>query len=219
MTTHVSPRFSTRRFVPAGVESRSVAGSGTSATTLIHRIVNNGEARVVDAPVVLTGNLGGMWRIALHSAATFAVILGAGLVCLATVPNLLGYRSVVVTSGSMEPSIRTADIVVTSATDGQELSVGTVINHDAFDKTTLHRIVGITDDGYRTAGDANTVDDSTLVPTDSVKGIGTVVVPFVGYPALWVENQQWLKLGALALATLAVGHLARPGWLQKANQW
>ena len=49
------------------------------------------------------------------------------MVCVATLPALFGYRPVVVTSGSMEPAIRTADVVVTAGTDGNDLNVGMVI--------------------------------------------------------------------------------------------
>lgn len=219
MTAVETPRFATRRFAPTATEATSLANEAPSTGLLVYRITKDGQTRIVSPPEALTSHFGGISQIAIHSAATFSLILIAGLACLAAVPNFIGYQSVIVTSGSMEPSIRTADVVITSATDGVNLSVGTVINHTAFENATLHRIVEVTDGGYRTSGDANSTVDSIIVPPEKVAGIGTVVVPFVGYPALWVQEGQWHLLLALMIGTIGVGYVARPSWLGKSDQW
>ncbi len=219
MTVLETPRFATRRFTPTHVEATSTGNQVPSTRELVYKIAAGDQVRIVPPPEVLTSYLGGVSQIAIHSAATFALILSAGLVCLAALPNLFGYNSVVVTSGSMEPSIRTADVVVTSGTDGQNLSIGTVINHEAFENDTLHRIVEVTDEGYRTSGDANATIDSIIVPPDLVSGVGTVVVPFVGYPSLWLQKGDWHLLLALLAWSVCVGYLARPSWLERSDEW
>jgi signal peptidase I len=213
------PLVAVRPFKPSAVHITEVALGAHKETETLYRVVNGEDVHIVDRQQVNATIFGSMWRMAAHAAATFAVILALGLVCLATVPLLLGYRPVVITSGSMEPSIRTADVVVTSATDGQDLQVGTVINFDVGDSPTLHRIVGLTEEGYRTAGDANRDDDSTLVPPDAIDGVGTVVVPFVGYPSVWLSAGDWFRIVLILVASVFTVYFARPSWLEVGHRW
>lgn len=219
MSNFALPLVAVRPFKPADVQVTEAASGAHSEAQTIYRIVDGNAIHVVHGGEINTTIFGNMWRMVAHAGATFALILALGLVCLATVPLLLGYQPVVVTSGSMEPSIRTADVVIAAATDGQDLQVGTVINFDIGDSPTLHRIVAVTDEGYRTAGDANRVGDSTLVTSDVVSGVGTVVVPFVGYPSLWLSSGQWLPIVLLLVAFAVTVHLARPSWIEVGPQW
>ncbi|MCP4960601.1 MAG: signal peptidase I [Actinomycetia bacterium] len=158
-------------------------------------------------------------RLMVSALAMFVLILVAGLVVAATAPRLIGYRSVVVASGSMEPAIRVADVVVTSPSDGVGLAEGAIINFEYGEGTRLHRIAAVTTQGYRTSGDANGVTDSdTVVPSD-VRGVGIVVVPFVGLPARWVEEGRWLQLGATLVALVGALYLSRARWTEAAADW
>lgn len=144
-------------------------------------------------------------KLALNVVATFVLVLFAGLGLAASAPALLGYDPVVVVSGSMEPTIMVADVVLTRPSDGVDLASGTVINYEYEDDTRLHRIESTTENGYRTAGDANMTSDAEVVTPSQVRGVGTVVVPFVGVPALWFERGQWLYLvGAVLVIAGAI---------------
>lgn len=213
------PTVAVRPFQPSGVESSDAPSIEELRTEKTRQIISDGTITVISGEVRNEYLFGAMWRMAVHGTSTFALVLAAGLLCLATLPLLLGYRPVLVTSGSMEPSIRTADVVITSATDGEGLSTGTVINFDSGESSLLHRIVEATDDGYRTKGDANTSEDSTIVTPDVVNGIGTVVVPFVGYPSLWLDNGQWLPLLVFMAACIAAMYFARSRWLEMDIKW
>ena len=152
-------------------------------------------------------------KVLLNAVSIFVVFLTAGLVLVAMGPALLGYQPVVVTSGSMEPSIKMADIVVTAPSDGLGLEQGTVINFDAEGGTLLHRIEEAAEAGYRTAGDANRGPDSDLVAPSQVRGVGIAVVPFVGLPRLWLAQGQWLYL-AVAFGVLSAAlYMSRSRWL------
>ncbi len=213
---------SIRAFVPAGIPVRPVWTTltlrPTASSRQVRHVVEDGAGRALAAEEVST-SAPSLWRVGAHAAATFAVVVIIGMVCLATLPALFGYRPVVVTSGSMEPSIRTADVVITAATDGNDLKVGMVIDHDAGDAPTLHRIADVTDAGYRTAGDANRVVDSVLVQAEQVRGIGLVVVPFVGHPYEWFHSNQWLLLLLATGGFVLAVHVARPSWLRRARRW
>jgi len=154
-----------------------------------------------------------IWRLAANAAASFVLVLAAGLMVVTTAPRFLGYGSMVVTSGSMEPAIQMADVVLTSPLDGLPLAAGAVINFDSSGGSTLHRIAEVTPDGYRTAGDANPGPDSELVDPAQVRGVGIVVVPYAGLPSIWLENGRWLHLGSSLAALVGAMYVGRVRWI------
>jgi signal peptidase I len=155
--------------------------------------------------------------------------LGAGIGALAVLALLLpplvaailpalspNHVATVITSGSMEPAIRTGDIVVTRTLPaGTPLASPSVILHRAVgsDQLLLHRVVAVDEvtGDYVTKGDANHSTDAP-VPPEKVVGIGSLVVPVIGTPLLWLDEGRWLTLGLLALAAVSVVRLARYGW-------
>ncbi len=158
-------------------------------------------------------------RLIVNAIGTFVVVVVAGLLVAATVPRLFGYGSVVVVSGSMEPAIRVADVVVTSPSDGADLAAGAVINFDYGDETRLHRIAAVTGEGYRTSGDANRVADSGVVSPSQVRGVGIVVVPFIGLPVTWVAKGQWILLASTMVAFVGAMYVSRARWTEPADPW
>ena len=113
------------------------------------------------------------------------------------VPLATGWSSVAVTSGSMEPLIGTGDLVLTVPSGDDPIEPGSVVVFDdpASDGLITHRIVRQEDDGrYITRGDANARADSTPVPTESINGVGRILVPSMGMPLVWADTGQWAKL-------------------------
>jgi signal peptidase len=55
-----------------------------------------------------------------------------------------------------------------------------------------------------TKGDANPQQDSTPLERSAVHGVAFLRVPFVGTPITWVRTGQWVPVGMLALALVAV---------------
>jgi signal peptidase I len=81
---------------------------------------------------------------------------------------LYGIQSFIVMSGSMEPSIPVGAVTYTiKLTD---YKVGDVIAFKQGKNTITHRIVGVTESGYKTKGDANEEADSAIVPKSSIVG-------------------------------------------------
>jgi signal peptidase I len=67
----------------------------------------------------------------------------------------------------------------------------------------LHRVVRRQDDGSLvTRGDANVADDSSPVSPDAVVAVPRLRVPYVGLPALWLEEGERRRLLAAGLALL-----------------
>ena len=150
------------------------------------------------------------WALSVVSVACRAYLgLAAGFALWALLPLLFGWHSTVVSSGSMTPLIRTGSILVSSPVDPKTLRPGNVILFvDPADPARLisHRMVRADPQGkIITRGDANRQADSTPLPTENVRGLGRLLVPYAGQPYLWAKTGAWVPLGAWAfLSSLAV---------------
>lgn len=126
-------------------------------------------------------------------ASSFYLWLVVWLVAWAAVPALvIGWEPVLITSGSMGPSISVGDLVLLTDPPRDELlAPGTVITfRDPVvpDGLITHRIDNVREDGlYRTRGDANGQPDADPVHPDDVVGVGRMLVPLVGLPVLWLR--------------------------------
>lgn len=131
------------------------------------------------------------------------------------VPSVFGYSTLTIETGSMngtsvmveghEPStVSIGDLILIKKTN--DYKIGDVITflHEGERVPTTHRIVGYTDSGFITKGDANNTKDTVPVSRDEV--IGEVVghYPRLGKLSSWVKAEGWMYI-ACALAIIAVG--------------
>lgn len=155
-------------------------------------------------------------RLWLGVLAIFGLIVFLGLAGIVLGAWAIGYRPVVVTSGSMEPAVRTGDIVITRHV-GMDDKVGaqTVINFEdpVTGREHLHRIIEVTPEGYRTKGDSNQSVDQGVVPQDHVRGAGVVLAPYLGYVPLWIQQRNWTALGISATVLVALATMSRRAWM------
>ena len=154
-------------------------------------------AAAVSGPVELG------WRRVLRVAAARAgLAMVAALVLWSLLPALVGWTPRVILSGSMEPRIHVGDVVVTRDVPAASLVKGqviTVTDPDHPGKTRTHRVLRREADGSLTLkGDANRDADTARISVDAVQGVGVLRVPFVGRPAYWVAERNWLALGLTA---------------------
>ncbi|MBI3968307.1 MAG: signal peptidase I [Chloroflexi bacterium] len=160
--------------------------------------------------------LDGLW----YGAITVAVGLIA-LILLAVAPSLLGNRTLVVTGGSMEPTIPLgATVIVDPRVDRQSLRVGDVITFVERSQTLVtHRIIGVVRDdlglGFKTQGDANRVADLDLVRPANVVGRVRFHVPFAGYVLHYATS--WQSLVAVAILGLLFAGTLTQRWLNGAT--
>ncbi|NNG36369.1 LamG-like jellyroll fold domain-containing protein [Nakamurella aerolata] len=163
----------------------------------------------------------GSWPRLITVVAARILLFGIlGLAFWATAPMLLGWTPTTVVTGSMRPAIQVGDVVVSQDPDGRQLRPGQVLLVDDPDqrgKLRLHRIDSQQPSGeIILKGDANAKVDSTPIPRESVRGVGTLRVPFIGAPIVWLRERAWLPLlvtglGVAGLIALAFGRFARSG--------
>lgn len=143
------------------------------------------------------------------------------------VPKLGGYCPLIVLTGSMEPMIQSGDLIIVKQIETANIVNGDVIaffDPDSKNNSVLtHRIVEtVNEDGvisYRTKGDANNAEDSSLVPADKVVGIYKTRIPNAGNVAMFMQTTPGLIVCVVLPLILLVGiDVIRRRKLDKANQ-
>ena len=176
--------------------------------TTLHVPAQRPGSTAVSTPAPEPVDLG--WRRILRvSVARAALALVLSLVVWSLLPLLAGMTPRVILSGSMEPRIHVGDVVVTREVPAATLTKGMVVtvkDPDHPGRTRTHRLLRRAADGTLvTKGDANPQADSSHVSTGDVLGLGVIRVPYVGRPAFWVAEHNWVALGLTGLVLSWVG--------------
>lgn len=136
----------------------------------------------------------------------------ACLLGLSMLPAATSLQPTVISSGSMSPLINAGDVVLAKPVPPHQLRKGMVVVMDSPThpgRLLTHRIVSQPDSGtIRTRGDANGVTDSTPVSVDNVRGVGILLVPYVGKPLQWWHTQMWIPLAMWFVFTAAAVNFA-----------
>ena len=104
--------------------------------------------------------------------------------------DVFGHRIYLIVTGSMEPTIKMKDVVITKQTD--DLKEGDVIAFEQGEAVTVHRIVQVYTEGdnrlYQTKGDANNIIDKVLVQKTQVKGKVIASSTVMGHAIYWLQH-------------------------------
>jgi len=115
------------------------------------------------------------------------------------------FRVFIVSSGSMEPSLKTGSVVITMPQT--EYKIADIVTFTAGpDKkaTTTHRIVGIGGGVFRSAGDANNQPDQTLIDTSKIVGRVVFSLPYAGYLGGFAQTPRGFILLVIVPATIII---------------
>lgn len=128
-----------------------------------------------------------------------------GTLFAAVAPQLLGFRSFTVRSGSMTPAIETGDVVVTQPISPLDARVGdvvTFVDPEGTGKLFSHRVQSVRAVGdevaFVTRGDANTSTEHWRVPANGSIGHVAYRIPKIGYALSWIDS------GPARLALIAI---------------
>jgi signal peptidase I len=161
------------------------------ATHGVQVTVSRGLRNWAEATIVFSGWLVGALIVSL-------------LLWVVTPMLALGWKPMVVTSGSMSPLIRTGDVVMIDP-EFKSPGEGSVVAFNSGDDVMIHRIVSAERDGTLISkGDANPRPDSSPIAAEDVIGTGRLLVPYLGLTRVI----GWAWWGAV----LAIGMMAALVW-------
>jgi signal peptidase len=147
-------------------------------------------------------------RLVIAALARTVLTVMMSLALWAAAPALLGWNPTTVVTGSMAPQILPGDVISSRPVPTGSLRPGMVLlvdDPDQPNRLRLHRLVRFTPDGRLVLrGDANPGEDSSHVERRAVHGVGSLRVPYIAIPILWIHEKAWVKLVVLVAAILAL---------------
>lgn len=132
----------------------------------------------------------------------FLVVLGSMATLISVTTD---WDPVIVTTGSMAPTLNPGDILFVDEHPEELVGQNSVITftRDGGELVTHRVFATLTEQSaYVTKGDANPTPDTGTVAREDVEGVGWLVVPYLGLPAVWVVDGNIAALIALALIAL-----------------
>ena len=148
------------------------------------------------------------FRLVLAALARMVLTVVMSMALWAAAPALLGWQATTVVTGSMQPRISPGDVISARPIPSENLQLGMILlvdDPDHRDRLRLHRLIRFNPDGRLVLrGDANPAEDSTPVDREAVHGVGSLRVPYVATPILWIQEGALFKLLILVALILAV---------------
>jgi len=116
--------------------------------------------------------------------------------------TFLGYKPVIVKTGSMEPEILINAYVLLKKCDIEELKINDIAAFFHKNKMIIHKVIGIEDEGVKTKGINNFTPDSFIVTKEMVFG---KVIAYTNLTSMLVKLsiKTWL-LGLLLIFSIVV---------------
>lgn len=161
----------------------------------------------------LTKTIGKIVKILFFIIATPILILSLIIMIKARiypdkVPDVFGYKPMIVLSGSMETSIYTGDLVFVKIVDTNILKEDDIIAfRNETNTVTTHRIVELVNENgnklFRTKGDNNNTEDAKLVLANEVEGVYVFKISGLGNVLMFLKEPKSLVI--LLLVTLVLG--------------
>lgn len=115
----------------------------------------------------------------------------------------------VVSSGSMIPTLNVGDIIIVQGVDPQVVKVGTIIIFHSpyeWDMPIVHRVIRVLNDGgqlsFETKGDNNGVQDGWKVPASNLIGVYVMKIPYLGLISLELRGPLGVTLIILLVALI-----------------
>ncbi len=89
-------------------------------------------------------------------------------------PDFFGYKSFVIVSGSMEPTIKKGDAIFVKEVLEEEIKTNDIISFTQGETNVTHRIIGISQENginkYTTKGDNNNTEDKEKISYEQIEG-------------------------------------------------
>lgn len=127
-------------------------------------------------------------------------------------PQVLGYSTMSVLTGSMRPYLQPGDMIVDKAAKAEEVKVGDIITYKAGGSVVTHRVTEvIRADGkflFTTRGDANNTADGKPITGEQLIGKVIFKIPYGGYIARFIRSPIGLLIIlAVPISFIFIGEL------------
>ena len=145
-------------------------------------------------------------KIILNTLMTIIIVFG----CIFAFMFVIGITPYVVKSGSMEPAVHVGSVCfVDKNAKYEDMKVNDIIAFQpSNDMFATHRIVEITDEGFKTKGDANEEPDNSLVKKDTFIGKNIFSIPNAGFLVASLQTTRGkIILGTIILVIFLAGIL------------
>lgn len=104
--------------------------------------------------------------------------------------NVFGYKSYIIKTNSMEPTININDVLITKKVKKDEIKTGDIITFIKNGEIITHRITQITEnDEYTTKGDNNNIEDSFTISYENIEGKHILTIPHLGKIVEILDNK------------------------------
>ena len=130
------------------------------------------------------------------------------------VAEVFGVSVVRVVTGSMEPSIRDGDYIIIRKTEASGLKDGDIIcfrseEAEIKGKLNTHRIIGVTENGFVTKGDANKYPDEAEVSPEAVIGKYDGKIGFLRWLSSFASAEKLIFVAVVLILTFVAGFEVR----------
>lgn len=136
-------------------------------------------------------------KIAKKVIEIIAIILVYNIILIAissankiNIINIFGYKSYIIKTNSMEPTISINDVVIAKKVEKEKIKTGDVITFLQNGEVITHRITKIDENGdYTTKGDNNNIEDTFKITFDNIEGKHILTIPYLGKIVQALDNQ------------------------------
>lgn len=122
--------------------------------------------------------------------------------------NIFGYRAYIITTSSMQPTIKEGDIVICKVVEEDKIEEGDVITFRQNQDVITHRVIKIQENEenkyYITKGDNNNLEDSEKVEYNMIEGNFVIKIPYLGKIINIMQDRIILLLIVLVLLILCL---------------
>lgn len=141
------------------------------------------------------------------------ILIAKSFINKTDVPSFAGYMPMIVMTGSMEPEIKGGDLVICKTTKAENISKGDIISFFDPDgngtSVVTHRVTEvINEDGkisFRTKGDANLIEDKSVVPAENLVGKYKTRIPYAGNVSMFMQSTAGLIVCVILPILLLLG--------------
>lgn len=149
-------------------------------------------------------------RMMVFAAMTITLAVSVIVSATGFIPGLFGLKTMVVTSGSMQPYMDPGDVALVRPAHADEVALGDAISYYRPDGRGLitHRVIDRkVIDGvvyFRTQGDNNEAPDANLTPANALFGIVDGRIPKIGFLLQKVTTDKLIRLLTLSVPVMVI---------------